>query len=95
MYERGYSISNIDLYKSDAKDFLLDEENKSIIPPFRVIDGLGEGPAQTILDARKQRPFVSQEDLIIRTKLNSQNVEKLRKLHVLDSLPLEDQITLF
>ena len=95
MYERGYSISNIDIYKSDYKDFVIDEENNCIVPPFIVIDGLGEGPAETIIEARKQRPFVSQEDLINRTKLNSQNIEKLRKLHVLDSIPEEDQITLF
>ena len=95
LYERGYSISNIDIYKSDYKDFVIDEENKCIVPPFIVIDGLGAGPAETIFEARKVRPFVSQEDLINRTKLNIQNIEKLRKLHVLDAIPEEDQITLF
>ena len=94
MYERGYKIRNIDLYKSKATDFVVDEENNAIIAPFTVIDGLGEAPAQSVVDART-RPFVSQQDLASRTKLNSQNIENLRKLHVLDDLPLEDQIRLF
>lgn len=95
MYERGYSISNINLYKSDATNFVVDEENNAIIAPFTVLDGLGDGPAQSVIDARNARPFVSQEDLACRTKLNSQNIENLKKLHVLDELPEEDQIRLF
>ena len=94
MYERGYRITNIDLYKSDATKFVVDEKNNAIIPPFICIDGLGDGPSQSIVEARK-RPFVSQEDLMVRTKINSQNLENLRKLHVLDALPEEDQIRLF
>lgn len=95
MAERGYRISNIDLYKSDYKSFVIDEDRKCVIPPFRCIDGLGEEPSESIINARKQRPFVSQEDLIARTKLNSQNIDNLRKLHVLDDLPEEDQVKLF
>lgn len=94
MYERGYKISNIDLYKSDATKFVVDEASNSVIAPFTVIDGLGEGPAQSVVEART-RPFVSQEDLAVRTKLNSQNIENLRKLKVLDNLPEEDQVRLF
>lgn len=94
MYERGYEIHNIDLYKSQATKFVVDEENNAIIAPFTVIDGLGDGPAQSVIDARI-RPFVSQEDLAFRTKLNTQNIENLRKLGVLKELPEEDQIRLF
>lgn len=94
MYERGYSISNIDLYKSQATHFVVDEKNNTIIAPFTVIDGLGEEPAQSVVDARV-RKFASQQDLALRTKLNSQNIENLRKLNVLQDLPEEDQIRLF
>lgn len=94
MYERGYRIGNLDLYRSDYRYFTVDEQQQCIIPPFIVIDGLGEGPAETIVEARK-KPFVSQQDLMARTKINSQNLENLRKLHVLDDLPEEDQVRLF
>lgn len=94
MAERGYKIGNIDLYKSDAKNFLIDEKTQMLIPPFIVIDGLGLNAAQSVVEARKM-PFLSQEDLLARTKLNSQNVENLKKLHVLDDLAECDQMTLF
>jgi DNA polymerase-3 subunit alpha (Gram-positive type) len=40
MVERGYKFENIDLYKSLATEFLVDHENKALIPPFHVVDGL-------------------------------------------------------
>lgn len=95
MVERGYKVSNIDLYKSDYRNFTIDKENNAIIPPFIVIDGLGEVPAKSVVDARNKKKFVSQEDLIARTSLNSTTIETLKKLHVLDDLPEEDQIRLF
>lgn len=95
MVERGFAVKNIDLYKSDATNFVVDQDNNCIIPPFTVIDGLGEGPAMTVVEERKKKRFVSQQDLISRTSLNSTNVETLKKLHVLDDLPEEDQISLF
>ena len=94
MSERGYKIGNLDLYKSDAKNFLIDKKTGVLIPPFIVIDGLGLNAALSVVEARKQ-PFYSQEDLLARTKLTSTNVENLRKLHVLDDLPENDQISLF
>ena len=42
MTARGYKFGNIDLYKSDSFKFLIDEDNKTLIPPFISIDGLGE-----------------------------------------------------
>ena len=30
MYQRGYRISNINLYKSDSVNFVVDKENKAI-----------------------------------------------------------------
>ncbi len=94
MAERGYEIENIDLYKSDAKNFLINEKTHKLIPPFIVIDGLGLNAAISVVEARTSE-FYSIEDLLARTKLNSQNIENLRKLHVLDDLPENDQITLF
>lgn len=94
MAERGYKIGSIDLYKSDSKNFVIDHEKNELIPPFIVIDGLGLAAADSVIEARKQK-FFSQEDLLSRTKLNSQNVENLKKLHVIDELPEFDQLSLF
>ena len=95
MAERGYRFSNIDLYKSDATKFVVDHETKTIIPSFSSIDGLGASAAISVVEARANGEFVSKEDLMRRTKLNSQNIAALEELHVLDNLPDTDQIDLF
>lgn len=95
MVQRGYKFENINLYKSDATDFVIDHENKSLIPPFVTIDGLGENNAVTVIEARKNGEFFSKEDLLRRTKLTSTNVNDLSKLGVLDGMSDTDQLLLF
>ncbi len=95
MVQRGYKFSNIDLYRSDASAFVVDHENKSLIPPFITIDGLGEKAALTVLEQRKLGKFSSKQDLLRRTGLSSTNVEDLSKLGVLDDLNENDQLSLF
>lgn len=95
MEERGYHLENIDLYKSDATKFLVDKETNKIMCPFVAIDGLGESAANSIVEARKDGDFLSKEDLLKRTKITLQNMEKLEQLHVLDSLADTDQMDLF
>ena len=95
MVQRGYKFSNISIEKSDAENFIVDEENKALIPPFTTIDQLGKSAADSVIEARKQGPFTSKEDLLKRTKLSKTNVEELAKLHVLDELDETDQLSLF
>ncbi|NLN79986.1 MAG: PolC-type DNA polymerase III [Erysipelotrichia bacterium] len=95
MYERGFKFANLDLYKSDATNFIIDEENKTLIPPFVVLDGLGESAAQSVLEARKDGVFTSVEDLEKRTKLNTTVLDKMKKLGVFADLPDSDQLDLF
>ena len=95
MTQRGYSFSNIDLYRSDATKFVVDHEHKCLIPPFITIDGLGENNAITVIEERSKRPFTSKEDLLRRTKLTSTNVNDLAALGVLDELSESDQLSLF
>lgn len=95
MAERGYRISNLDLYRSEATSFIVDKETQTIIPPFIAIDGLGANAAITVIEARKNGEFLSKEDLMKRTKLNSQNIAALEELHVLDGLQETNQMDLF
>ena len=95
MVQRGYSFSNIDLYRSDASNFVVDYETKSLIPPFITIDGLGENNAITVVEERKKGEFFSKEDLLRRTKLTSTNVQDLADMGVLDGLNESDQLSLF
>ena len=95
MVQRGYHFSNIDLYRSDASNFVVDYEHKALIPPFITIDGLGENNAITVVEERKNGEFFSKEDLLRRTKLTSTNVQDLTDMGVLDSLSESDQLSLF
>ena len=95
MVQRGYSFGNIDLYKSDAANFVVDHENNCLIPPFTTLDGLGESAAQSVVDARKDGPFYSKAELLRRTKLNGTNVKDLEDLGVLKGMTENDQLSLF
>ena len=95
MVDRGYRFLNINLYKSDATAFVVDHENKALIPPFITIDGLGENNAVTVIEERNKKPFTSREDLLKRTKLTSTNLKDLADLGVLDGLSESDQLSLF
>ena len=95
MVERGYKFSNIDLYRSDATNFVVDHENKALIPPFITIDGLGENNAITVIEERAKHEFTSKEDLLKRTKLTSTNVDVLSSMGVLNNLSESDQLSLF
>ena len=95
MVQRGYKFSNIDLYKSKATDFVVDYENKALIPPFVTLDNLGESAGISVEEARKDGEFFSKEDLLRRTKLTTTNVQDLSDMGVLDSLNESDQLSLF
>ncbi len=96
LFCRGFSISNLSLEYSDASEWVLDPDNKkAIIPAFTTIDGLGYNVAKSIVEARKERPFLSKQDLLDRTQLSKTLLDKLDELHVLDGLQEENQMSLF
>ncbi|MEG0422972.1 MAG: PolC-type DNA polymerase III [Erysipelotrichaceae bacterium] len=96
MVLRGYRFGNIDLMKSEAKEFIVDPEDKNvIIPPFASIDGLGSNVADSVVEARSNGLFLSKQDLQDRTSLNGTSIKKLEALGVLSSLQEENQMSLF
>lgn len=96
MVARGYRLSNIDIDKSLATEFSVDpQDNHVIIPPFTIIDGLGENVAKSIVEARQVREFLSKEDLISRSQLSTTLCKKLELLHCLDHLQDKNQLSLF
>ena len=96
MASRGYRMSNIDLNRSMAKEFIVDpDDNHCLIPPFRIIAGLGDNVAESIVAARNSQPFLSKEDLLARTQLSSTLIKKLDDLGALKGLDDTNQMTLF
>ena len=110
MRDRGYNIANIDLMKSSVEDWVIDEANKQLIPPFKVIPGFPTSTAIGIVKARKKGNFLSRRDLKDRVKkefddsdpahptpcsIGDTAVNTLSELHVLDGLGETNQMSLF
>ena len=95
MYERGYKIEPISLEKSDPTKFIVDKENNALIPPFKVLDGMGESNCIWLTNARNERMFSSREDLIKRGGISEKVLKDLERMHCLDKLSDTDQISLF
>ncbi|BAP39396.1 PolC-type DNA polymerase III [Metamycoplasma canadense] len=95
MFARGYKIQNVSLELSEAKNWIIDKKNKSLIPPFNVVDGLGDVVAEAIVKARNESPFLSIQDLIERAKVNSKICSELKKLGILNELSETNQVELF
>jgi DNA polymerase III subunit alpha, Gram-positive type len=93
MCERGFSFKNIDLYRSQATEFVID--GNSLIPPFNAIPGLGTNVALNIVRAREEGEFLSKEDLQQRGKVSKTLIEYLESRGCLDSLPDHNQLSLF
>lgn len=92
---RGISFTNIDIMKSDAKNFQIGDDNKSLIPPFRVIDGLGETVAQSIQEEANKKPFISIEDFQKRCHVSATLIEKMKAMNLFGDLPESSQLSLF
>ncbi len=95
MTARGFSFKNIDLYKSHYKYFVINEDNKSLIPPFRSIDGLGDVVAKSIYEEAQKHPFISVEDFSKRCKVSTTLVDKMRNMGILNNMPETSQLSLF
>ncbi|TDL35017.1 PolC-type DNA polymerase III [Jeotgalibacillus sp. S-D1] len=93
MCERGYKFSQVDLYKSDAKNFII--EGDTLIPPFNAIPGLGTNAAINIVAAREHGEFLSKEDLQKRGKVSKTIIEYLESQGCLDGMPDQNQLSLF
>src|SRR5699024_12212942 len=61
MCERGFSFQRVDLYRSSATEFIV--EDNTLIQPFNVVDGLGTNAAINIVKAREDGEILSKQDL--------------------------------
>ena len=93
MYLRGLKFLPVDLEKSDATQFLM--EDGCLRPPFNCIPALGNTVAAEIVEARKENPFTSKEDLKKRGKVSQSIVESMEEMGMLHGMPDEEQINLF
>ncbi|WP_027726020.1 PolC-type DNA polymerase III [Tuberibacillus calidus] len=93
MCERGFSFKPIDLYRSDARNFIVD--GNALLAPFNALPGVGTNAAINIVKAREEGEFLSKEDLQKRAKLSKTVVDLLDQHGCLKGLPEANQLSLF
>ena len=94
-YKRGFDFDGIDLYDSDSEKFLISGENK-LRPPFITVNGLGEAAALSLAENRKDRRFISIDEISAECPgVNKTNLDKLKQLGALRDLPDSGQMSLF
>ncbi len=90
---RGIELLPIDLYKSKATKFTI--EDGKLRPPFNAIAGLGDTAARQLEEGGRAGKYLSREELVKRTRINNTLLEKLDELGCLGDLPKTDQVSLF
>jgi len=91
MYARGIEFLPIDIYKSDAANFIV--EDGKIRPPLTSIKGLGLSAAQSIKAAREEQEFFTKEDFMIRAHAGQAIVDLLDAHGCFKDIPDSSQIT--
>ena len=93
-YLRGFEFLPIDIYKSHATKFLV--EDGKILPPFVAISGLGENAAWDLMRGREGKTFLSIEEVAaVCPKVSKTHIQMLKDAGAFGSLPDTSQISLF
>ncbi len=92
MYARGVGFIPIDLYKSEATNFVPTPDG--ILPPLNALPGMGDNAAKAIVEARADGEFKTIEEFRTRTGVTKTIIEMLVEEGCLD-IPETDQVSLF
>ena len=95
-YLRGFTFRRMDIYESEALMFKMDEAHNALIPPFVSVAGLGETAAISLAEQRKDKEFISIEEVSAACpKVSKTHIELLKDAGAFGSLPETSQMDLF
>ncbi len=93
MYARGFEFMKLDLYRAHSRNFQIIDGK--IMPSFSSIDGMGDKAAEQIMEAAKDGPFLSKDDLKSRSKVPQGVLDRMGELGLLGDIPESNQYSLF
>jgi len=93
-YLRGFEFAPISIYESHATRFLI--KDGKILPPFVAISGLGESAAWDLMEGRKDKTFLSIEEVSLACpKVSKTHMQMLKDAGAFGDLPDTSQVSFF